>query len=303
LTPIPEQLLSKADVLLNVDEATREDWLTMRGCGLGGSDALAASGLSQYKSPYALWLEKTGMVEFPDEDNEFMAWGRRLEPVIADAFADETGLTIQRLPYLFRSKEHPFMLADIDRLIYDKETKEYGVLEIKNTSSWNARDWVDEAPLYATVQNLHYQICLGLKWGYVAGLIGGNHLEIHKVVLDDDVESDILALEDKFWRQVQNNEPPALDGSNSTLDALRLRYNEPEAERVDLPHEALDLIGELEQVKSRMKSAKDREQTIKVMMMSWLGNNTEGVIGDSLVTWKPNKKGTRTMRFTKLKEE
>jgi putative phage-type endonuclease len=303
MTQIPDSILSKADVLLNVDEATREDWLRMRECGLGGSDALAASGLSPYKSPYALWLEKTGMVEFPDEDNEFMAWGRRLEPVIADAFAEETGLTISRLPFLFRSKEHPFMLADIDRLIYDPETGEYGVLEIKNTSSWNARDWEDEAPIYATVQNLHYQIVLGLRWGYVAGLIGGNHLAIHKVVLDDDVESDILSLENTFWNKVMDNDPPALDGSDSTLEALKLRYSEPEEERIDLPDEALDLISELEQVKSVMSDKKAREQEIKVKMMAWLGNNTEGVIGDSLVTWKPNKKGTRTMRFTKLKEE
>ena len=303
MTLIPDSILSKADVLLNVDEATREDWLKMRECGLGGSDALAASGLSPYKSPYALWLEKTGMVEFPDEDNELMQWGRRLEPVIADAFAEETGLAVSRLPYLFRSKEHPFMLADIDRLIYDSETNSFGVLEIKNTSSWNAKDWDEEPPLYAVVQNLHYQIVLGLKWGYVAGLIGGNHLAVHKVALDDDVEADILTLEHSFWNKVMDTDPPALDGSDSTLEALKLKYSEPEEERIGLPNEALDLISELETVKARAGTCKDREQEIKILFMDWLGNNTEGVIGDSLVTWKPNKKGVRTMRFTKLKEE
>ena len=251
MTLIPESILSKADVLLNVDEATREDWLKMRECGLGGSDALAASGLSPYKSPYALWLEKTGMVRFPDED---------------------------------------------------KQPKP-GVLEIKNTSSWNAKDWDEEPPLYAVVQNLHYQIVLGLKWGYVAGLIGGNHLAVHKVALDDDVEADILTLEHSFWNKVMDTDPPALDGSDSTLEALKLKYSEPEEERIELPNEALDLIEMLGNSQGVIATHNAKIKGIKAQMMDWLGNNTEGVIGDSLVTWKPNKKGVRSMRFTKLKEE
>jgi len=39
---------------------TRQEWLQERRKGIGGSDAAAVLGLSKWKTPYALWLKKTG---------------------------------------------------------------------------------------------------------------------------------------------------------------------------------------------------------------------------------------------------
>ena len=38
----------------------RQAWLAIRQRGIGSSDAAAAVGLSPYKSPLTLWLERTG---------------------------------------------------------------------------------------------------------------------------------------------------------------------------------------------------------------------------------------------------
>ena len=45
---------------------SRDAWLVARRHSLGGSDAAAVMGLNPYKSPFALWAEKTGMVPEPD---------------------------------------------------------------------------------------------------------------------------------------------------------------------------------------------------------------------------------------------
>lgn len=46
--------------LVSTRDLSREEWLQIRNRGLGSSDAAAAIGLSPYKSPLELWLEKTG---------------------------------------------------------------------------------------------------------------------------------------------------------------------------------------------------------------------------------------------------
>ena len=46
--------------LVSTKSLSRDEWLSVRNKGVGGSDAAVAVGLSQYKSPLELWLEKTG---------------------------------------------------------------------------------------------------------------------------------------------------------------------------------------------------------------------------------------------------
>ena len=45
-----------AIVAASTENMSREAWLEFRKKGIGGSDVAAACGLSQWKSPVALWL-------------------------------------------------------------------------------------------------------------------------------------------------------------------------------------------------------------------------------------------------------
>ena len=46
-------------ILAQTDNMPYEDWLEYRKLGIGGSDASAVCGISRYKSPVELWMEKT----------------------------------------------------------------------------------------------------------------------------------------------------------------------------------------------------------------------------------------------------
>ena len=53
----------------------RAEWLELRRRGIGGSDAAAVCGLDPWRSPFEVWLDKTGL--FVDETaGEAVRWGR-----------------------------------------------------------------------------------------------------------------------------------------------------------------------------------------------------------------------------------
>ena len=64
---------------------TREEWLTLRKTGIGGSDAGAICGLNPYSSPMKVYQDKT-QGETEEADNESMRQGRDLEDYVARRF-------------------------------------------------------------------------------------------------------------------------------------------------------------------------------------------------------------------------
>jgi predicted phage-related endonuclease len=56
---------------------SRDEWLRIRQLGIGSSDAAPAIGLSPYKCPLSLWLEKTGRKEPEDLSEKELSSGAR----------------------------------------------------------------------------------------------------------------------------------------------------------------------------------------------------------------------------------
>ena len=53
-----------------IDGMSREEWLAERRKSLGGSDMGAVLGLNKYRSPYAVWAEKTGLIAGDETGNK-----------------------------------------------------------------------------------------------------------------------------------------------------------------------------------------------------------------------------------------
>ncbi len=96
--------------LVSTKDMSREEWLAVRNQGIGSSDSAAVVGLSPYKSPLELWMEKTGR-KAPDDlsDNEAVFWGSTLEPVIAQVYGEKTGAKASTL-----TETDPFLLTGMD---------------------------------------------------------------------------------------------------------------------------------------------------------------------------------------------
>ena len=274
---------AKPLVLAKTNTITRADWLKLRQKGLGGSDAAAAAGFSKWKSPLALWLEKTGQI-IPEEPGEAAYWGTRLEEVVAEEFARQTGLKVKKKNALLQHSRHPFMLANIDRQVVGQAAG----LECKTTSQYNQDQWEeDNIPQEYMLQCQHYLAVTGSHTWYIAVLIGGNKFLWREIQRDQQIIDSLIEIENHFWQRVEKGEPPEPDGSESTSQALKQLFPTSVADsRIELPQTALSLINAYDRAKELEEQAKAEKEEAANKLKHLLGAGETGLVADRQVNWK-----------------
>ena len=133
-----------AKVLAQTENMPYEDWLSYRKQGIGGSDASVVCGISRYKSPVELWMEK--MDQLPaQEAGEAAYWGTQLEALVRAEFSKRTGIEVKQIKQLLQSEDHPFMLANLDGIC---EVPDVGtcIFEAKTASAYKAAEWDNAIP-------------------------------------------------------------------------------------------------------------------------------------------------------------
>ena len=228
-SPLPTVKPRPALRLIKTKELPRDDWLNVRRQGIGSSDAAAAVGLNPYKSQLELWLEKTGrdglLPKTDPLDEESPAyWGNILEPIVAAHYTKRSGNRVRRINAVL---QHPdpklhWMLANIDREVIG--ATDVQILECKTAGINGARLWKEGVPEYVQLQVQHQLVVTGKAAADVAVLLGGQHLEIHRIQRDEALIARLIQLEAAFWRYVETDTPPPADGSDSAEQALRCLY-------------------------------------------------------------------------------
>jgi putative phage-type endonuclease len=213
--------------LVDTRRLDRAEWLEVRKTGIGGSDAAAAVGLSPYKSPLELWLEKTGRdaaLQKPDptDTTEPVYWGTLLEPIVAAAYTRQTGNRVRKINAVLQHPAHPFMLANLDREVVGASGVQ--ILECKTAGEHGAWLWRDGVPEHVQLQVQHQLAVTGKQAADVAVLLCGQRLAVHRIVRDDELIGRLIRLEARFWEYVTQDTPPPADGSDSAGRALRCLY-------------------------------------------------------------------------------
>lgn len=287
-------------VLAKTENMSREDWLALRRKGIGGSDCAAACGMSRYKSPLTLWLEKTEQIA-PNEAGESAYWGTVMEKILLKETSKRLNLPVETVPYMFYREETPWMLANIDGIIREKDGS-VSLLEIKTANGFAAKDWEDGLPAEYFLQVQHYLCVLDLKKAIVACLIGGNHFVMETVLRDDEVIANITAMEAAFWKSVVDRTQPEIDGSTSTAEALSSMYPQSDTTSVILPEEADDILSYYMKVKESEASIKEEKTLCENKLKSLLGKNSCGKSPKGIsVSWKSVE--TSRIDTTRLKAE
>ena len=83
-----------AKILASTENMPYLEWLEYRKRGIGGSDASIVCGISRYKSPVELWMEKTDQLPY-QEAGEAAYWGTVLEAVVREEFTKRTGMEVK----------------------------------------------------------------------------------------------------------------------------------------------------------------------------------------------------------------
>jgi putative phage-type endonuclease len=258
------------------------DFDELRRTGLGGSDAAAACGLSPWRTPYDLWLEKLGQAE-PLPASEPMLWGSLLEPVIAAEYCRRTGHQIQLSPPMLRHPTHAFMLAHIDGRVNNSR-----ILECKTART--AAGWgetgSDEIPLQYLVQVHHYLVVTGAAVADIAVLIAGQDFRLYEVAADADIARSLVEQEYTFWLRVEEHEPP--DPVN-TADAVR-RWGSLTAAGTIVAGEAeLFAVERLHQIRAQKKHLEAEADEAELKLMQALGEEGDHLVDEAgvlLATWR-----------------
>lgn len=259
----------------------RSQWLEQRRTGVGGSDVAAILGLSKWRTPLDVYLDKRGQGA-PQPDNEAMRWGRYLEPVVRQAYADETGRELLVLPYIVRHPVHAHMLATLDGFTSDGR-----IFEAKTTRT--GEGWgepgSDDIPQPYLLQIQHYMEVTGFAVADVAVLIGGSDFRIYEVPADCELQQMLVQAEAEFWACVQRAEPP----EPVSLADMQARWGRQSMQgAVQASEAALQAVQTLHCIKAQKQAIDEAEEAAKTIVMRALAEHDTlvGPDGRALATWK-----------------
>lgn len=253
--------------LISTVGLSHDEWLKYRKQGIGGSDAGAICGLNPYRSPMAVYIDKTEKT-IEENDNEAMRQGRDLEQYVAERFVEETGLKVRRANAIFFNDEHSYMLANVDRLIVGENAG----LECKTASVYSADKWENgHIPESYEIQCHHYMAVTGADAWYIACVILGRDFVWQKIERDDETIRMLMQIESDFWNNnVLANKMPAPDGSKAAEELISKYYKDSDSDK------AISLIGFDEKLKRRKEindlvdkletEKKQIEQEVKLYM-------------------------------------
>lgn len=268
----------------------REQWLAERRQGIGASDIAAVLGISPFATPLELYLDKIG--ETPDkEDEPQMRRGRRLEPLVLDFYAEETGRAVTRQQECVVGAE-PWMRATLDGF----DAAAVAPVEAKTVNAFAAQDfgdaWTDEVPLNYAAQ-VHWQMMLtDAGTGYLAALIGSDDFRIFELKRDRDLEKMLVARAREFWQRVQDRRPP----DPVTLEDVGLLYRRDKGLTIEATPEIAAIVGDLKALKAEIKQREARADHLAMQIKAAMGDAAIllGANGKPLATWKNNKDGVTT---------
>ncbi|WP_180182759.1 YqaJ viral recombinase family protein [Acinetobacter sp. YH01020] len=296
-------------------QVNRDQFLAGRKKGIGGSDVAAILGFSPYKSPYQLWLDKTGRSERKESQNESAHFGNLLEDVVAKEYSRRAGVKVQRVTQQLSLPDHPWAIGNIDRAIINPEiagnvrfkdgklTTDQ-LLECKTASEYLAKlfgeEGSDQVPDYYLTQCLWYLLLSGCQFIDLAVLIGGNKFRMYRIERDEDLIDSIFRQVKAFWfNHVVADVPP---DPTCFDDVLHRWSNHVVGKQVEADFEHIKLAEELITVQGRLKADKAREDEIKLKIVSTM-QDAEMMIsqGKSICTYK--EQSSTRIDSTLLKKE
>lgn len=218
----------------------------------------------------------------PQEQNEAMERGNRLESVLLDWANDKLGssFVVPDVLYVF-SDNNARMIATLDG--FDGER----ILEIKTTT----RDWTGELPEYWAVQGIHQAVCANVSEVIWAVFDRSQTLNLYtQFVSSDEKETHINACA-QWLSYIDMGMTP--DGVSWTYETIQARHPEDDGGLVELGPKGAELVAQLKHIKSELKSYEAMEDACKAELCELIGDAATAVVaGEVVATWKTSKRSS-----------
>lgn len=275
----------------------RTEWLAWRKGGIGASDVAALIGMSDFASPMSVWTDKLGLSPI-DDDNEFMEFGRRAEPMLTGYFEDRTGWTVTGQQERIEWVGNPVHRCTLDGRAEDGG-QVLGVVEYKTTGF---DPWTEVPDAYAC--QVQWQMHCDERDRAWFGVLHGRRFRTYEVPRDDRAIAMLCDVADEFWeRHVLAEHPPPADAHRATAAALAEAFPEPvEGETVDLSdlEWAIDLRAT---AKAAMSDAKFQIAKAENALKAAIGHAETGTLnGEPVVSWKLTERDGYVVKPSKYRQ-
>lgn len=298
-------------IILNENSDDRAAFLAARKGKLGSSEIATICCLNTYKTPLYLWSEMTGRIPEDHEENLNMWLGQKLEPIVAELFAKETGRAVKKWGATLGHDSVDWAIATPD-YSYVTDQGESGILECKSTNSWNKAKWEDGIPDAAHIQ-LQWQLgILGFEFGEVAALADREFFH-HPSAFQPLIFEQLLEMGQKFMDLVKSDTPPAAVDDDKRL--ITRITGDLIDETVLLGVEEMEALERLQQLKDSrepysesLKLIDKQMDDIKAQLRMKMGNAARGKAGrwrlsQSQVNRKAHEVKASSYVTLKIKEE
>lgn len=264
--------------------------------GLGATDCAAVMGLSPYRTPYELWMIKTGRME----EEAILSEGRlRLrhahEQTIADEYEMQRGVKLRRVNQATFHKRLPFMLCNLDRVI----TGQHKIVECKTSTAWLRQAWgangTDEAPISYILQVQHQLACSEYDDADIAALIDIDDYRILPQPRNDKVIAKIEEACERFWvdHVLADVAPEA-----TTRGDLKLMYPINNGNFIEATPDILNHIDEISRIKFEIKCFDNLQEEREKEIIEFIAANDGIKKGDKIIaTFQANKNGVKSLRI------
>ncbi len=264
--------------------------------GLGATDCAAVMGLSPYKTPYELWMIKTGRADEETILNEDRLRLRHAhEETIANEYAFQKNVKLRRVNSTLYHKQLPFMLCHLDRVIAGQKK----IVECKSSSGFMRQIWgetgSDDAPMHYILQVQHQLAVSDYEDADLAALIDIDDYRIYRMPRNEKVIQRIESECERFWNEnVLADVPPPPTNRND----LKLMYPMNNGKFIELTSDIESHLFTLTSKKLNIASLTKEKEELEKEIIHFIADN-DGIKKEDkvIVTFQANKNGTRSLRI------
>ena len=249
----------------------KQDWLENRLLDITSTEISCLFHCNPYLSEFELYNQKKDKEVINLEDNERMAWGRRLEDSIAQGCAASQGWEVEPFD-VYMSDPHNRMGSSFDYKITSE--RELGIMEVKNVSEYIFKSkWIEEndnleAPPHIEMQ-LQYQLHIAnIEWGCIVALVGGNTQKLIIRRRDREMGKIFETKVKEFWDRIKSDTPPPVNYDRDSNYMIKNLFNHADPILIMNADEDMDqLIDEYNSINREYVSLGKTKDSIKAQIL------------------------------------
>ena len=271
--------------------------LKNRELSIGGSDIGAILGLSKFRTPLEVWMEKTGK-EARQLDSLPLRFGSFAEEFVASEYSRVTRYELLHDESIYIHPTHPMMSAHVDRFILGNGLNKPAtrLLECKTANPFARGEWgepgTDQVPMSYLCQCIWYMAITGIAQCDLAVLFGNSDFRIYEVARDLELEALVIEKALHFWNEyvLKDIAPPAqTEGDYQAL----FKKSDP-SKTIEANPKTVELIRQLQ---SLGKQSGDMDERITQLKQHIMNEMKEAEVlsyqGNVIATWKAPKPSFR----------